>query len=246
MKASAGEQLAGLELASPRRDDDPSVALGDPGHSMLQDDLAARHPDVLGIGRRDLTVIDDSGPGHPERAHAGAARFDLPQRLAIDELDAFDAVGQAALMERFEPRQLLVANGDDHLPAPLRGNPFFGAVPVHRRRPRDRQPRLQRAGRVVDAGMDHARVVAGLMARGTGLLLEDAQAEPRMTQKQLAGSAKPDDPGADDDDVEHRQDDAVCPIPSRSTASSTRRRALFTSGRGGRWPAAPPVPRLSS
>jgi hypothetical protein len=57
---------------------------------------------------------------------------------------------------------------DDHLAAALVGDAALLAVVVHLACALHAQARLERAGRVVDARVDHARVVAGLMRADLG------------------------------------------------------------------------------
>ena len=60
---------------------------------------------------------------------------------------------------------------------------------------------LQRPRRVVDARVDDAAVVAGLVEADLVLLVEDGDPQARTPRQQLARDGEPDDPGADDRDV---------------------------------------------
>ena len=64
--------------------------------------------------------------------------------------------------------------------------------------PLDAQPRLQRVGRIVEAGVDHAAVVRGRRLARPRVPLEDADRAPAPRDRQRRG--QPDDAGADDDD----------------------------------------------
>ena len=75
------------------------------------------------------------------------------------------------------------------------------AVLVHLARALDAQARLQRAGHVVDAGVDHAGVVAGLVGADVGLALEHAHRRAWIARDQLARDRETDDPAADDRQV---------------------------------------------
>jgi hypothetical protein len=59
--------------------------------------------------------------------------------------------------------------------------------------------RLQRAGRVIQAGVHHSAVASGLVNRDLGLLLEDQHFGIGMAQAELACSRQPQDPRSDDD-----------------------------------------------
>ena len=67
--------------------------------------------------------------------------------------------------------------------------PALVAVLVHLARALHAQARLQRARRVVDAGVDHARVVAGLMGAELALALEHADRGARARAR--AARARP-------------------------------------------------------
>ena len=69
--------------------------------------------------------------------------------------------------------------------------------------PRPAEPGLERAGRVVDAGMDDAAVAPGLVRRDVALLLEHRDGGVRAQLGQAARHGEPDDPGADDPDSHH-------------------------------------------
>ena len=74
--------------------------------------------------------------------------------------------------------------------APLR------AVLIQLARALHAQARLERAGHVVDAGVDHARVVAGLMRADLGLALEHADRRLRVAPDQLARDRQAHDPAS--------------------------------------------------
>ena len=61
---------------------------------------------------------------------------------------------------------------------------------------------LQRARFVVDPGVDDAAVVAGLVARDHGFLLQDREPQVRSALQELARHRQADDPASDHDAVE--------------------------------------------
>src|SRR5256714_7425639 len=79
-----------------------------------------------------------------------------------------------------------------------------GAVVVHRARPFHAEACLQRSWLVVDAGVDHAGAVAGLVCGQLALALENAYAAPRAAGEELARHGEPEDAPADDGDVTPR------------------------------------------
>ena len=65
------------------------------------------------------------------------------------------------------------------------------------------ETRLQAARGVVDAGMDHATVVAGLVPGRAGLFLQQEDFCVRVNLGQLHGRGHAHDAAADDDEVVH-------------------------------------------
>src|SRR5690606_39063888 len=75
---------------------------------------------------------------------------------------------------------------------------------------------LERAGGVVDPGVDHAAVVAGLVLGNGRFLVEYAHAEPAPACEQLPGRGQAHDPGTHDRYVESL-------VRHRPALSSSRR-----------------------
>ena len=98
--------------------------------------------------------------------------LELPQALRTDQLEPGNTVRNATPVELLESRQLIGRGRDDHLAAPLVRDAVLVAVCGQRRRALDAQPRLERPGSVVDAGMDDAAVATCLMPRDLPLLVE--------------------------------------------------------------------------
>ncbi len=107
-----------------------------------------------------------------------------------------------APLELVEATELVVGRGDDQLAGhAARRSPRLSQYSYSSARASDAKPGLQRAGLVIDAGMDHPARVARLV-RGDGALALD-HGDPRavVAPAQLACDGKADDAGADDDDV---------------------------------------------
>ena len=95
-------------------------------------------------------------------------------------------------------------HGDDELAAALGASiPWSAQYSYSRGRALHAQPRLQRAGRVVDAGVDDAAVVRGLVLAQRALALEHDHAQP--AQRQRPRGREPHDPSAGDRDVVHQR-----------------------------------------
>ena len=96
------------------------------------------------------------------------------------------------------PKRAGAANGDR---GPFVRDRALLAELVQLARTRRAQPRLERPRRVVDAGVDHAARVAGLVEADVVLLLEHRHAQVRRAPRELARRRQAEDSGADDGDV---------------------------------------------
>ena len=69
---------------------------------------------------------------------------------------------------------------------------------THRGRPPVAAKLRFAAGLVVDAGVNDAAVVPGLVRRQLALLLDDGESQAGLAQEELIGGGEPHDPTADD------------------------------------------------
>src|SRR5205814_186838 len=106
-----------------------------------------------------------------------------------------------ALPEALQAWQLLLFDGHDQLAALLVGNALLFAVRIRLQAALGTQPRLERAGRVVDASVDHPRVVTGLVLTGGRLLFEDRDPLAGPAHQQLTSGRQADDAAAHHHDV---------------------------------------------
>ena len=93
--------------------------------------------------------------GSSSRSRSGPIRSSPGTPLAVPRRSSSSSRGSSSGLRR-----------DDHLAVPPSLDPALVAVVVQRRRALDAEPRLQRAGRVVDAGVDDAARVAALVGGG--------------------------------------------------------------------------------
>src|SRR5690606_23820287 len=119
-------------------------------------DGAALRAHLVRVGRRDTPEVDDARAGAPQRADARGVRLDLPESLRTHVLEALDAVRDGTLLERLEPRQLLLRQRDHELAGALDGDRVLLAEPLERRLALPAQACLERPWLVVQAGVDHA------------------------------------------------------------------------------------------
>ena len=168
-------------------DDDARVnllALGAQHHAVGlavgADELRSRQEDGASIRRAaqkrlgELLGIDDAGLGRPERHRRIDGRLAFDDELAIDDLETFDAVGVAARLQRLELLPLAFVVRDDELSRFPVGHALARAELVQQAAPFDAEPRLQRARRIVHAGMDDAAVVRARVHPRTRMPLEHA------------------------------------------------------------------------
>jgi hypothetical protein len=106
------------------------------------------------------------------------------------------------LEQRLEPWQFRLRRGDDDLADGIDADPVLGAELLHQARTLDAEPRLVRARLVVDPGVDDAAVVAGLVRREAGFLLQDHQPQGRMRGEESPGGAQSHDAAPDHRHVE--------------------------------------------
>ena len=111
------------------------------------------------------------------------------------------SVGGAALMQVLESRNLLGGGGNHQLAAFLEWNRLLLAEAFHRGCSGNAIARLQGPGLVVEAGMNHAAVVAGLMGGHAGLLVHDDETHLREAAGDFQGGCQPHNSSADDEQV---------------------------------------------
>ena len=109
-------------------------------------------------------VVGDAGRGDHQGLQTDGVGLDLAQFFGADEAEAGQAVGFAALAEVFEAREFVGVGGDDDFATDLVGDGVFAAELDHGRGARHAEAGFQRAGLVVDAGVDDAAVVSALVA----------------------------------------------------------------------------------
>ena len=146
-------------------------------------------------------VVDDGGRGGVDGADGGGVRLQLAQAVPVDQGEAGDGVGRAALEESLETRQLGRLGGDDDLAHALDADTLARAELRQEPGALDAEAGLERAGPVVDPRVDDAAVVTGLVLAESRLLLQDHEAGPGRGPEEGAGGGEADDPSADDGDV---------------------------------------------
>ena len=96
---------------------------------------------------------------------AGRVRLDLAQLVALDPTQARHAVRRRPPLELAQAVELRRVERDDELPALAQRQPTLGAVGAQELAAAPAETRLERSRRVVDACVDDAAVVTGLVER---------------------------------------------------------------------------------
>ena len=225
LEPRAPHEHARLHVARGRRHHHATVAPPDPRRAGPGADHAPAPRELRGVGPRHLRVVDDPGLRHEERRDPGGVRLVLAELLGAEASHPIQAVGLAASLELVEPRHLVGARGDDDLPAPLEADPVLLAEALEERAPASARRRLEGAGFVVEARVDHAAVVARLV-RGEGrLLLQHDERQPRAAGEQCQRRREADDASSDDDGVDaHHGAPRALPWPPHDGSAVLRQR----------------------
>jgi hypothetical protein len=110
-------------------------------------------------------------------------------------LQVVHAIGAGAGRDGIELGDLGFAGGDDQLAAASMGNRAFGAVGVKLLAAGNAKPRLERSGRIVDAGVDHLAVARADAGAERRFGFEDQHLATQGGEPARRGEA--DDAGAD-------------------------------------------------
>ncbi len=136
-----------------------------------------------------------------QRADAITVRLDLAKLITFEEAQALDAVGQAALMQGMQTWDFVGRGRHHQLAAFFKGNRVFQAEALHGGATSDAVARLERASAVVNAGVDHSAVVAGLVGGDAVFFLDNQQALAGKAAGIFEGGGEPDDAGSDDEKI---------------------------------------------
>jgi hypothetical protein len=161
----------------------------------------ASRPLQLGRERETEGVgVDDARPRREQAGHGAHARL-APLHLGpVHQREAGRAVPGASPRELLEHADLGVLRGHDELAEGAVGDALAHAARVQALPTLHAEARLPRAGRVVDARMDHAAVPARRLAGDTAVALEHDHAPAGSRQGGTAGEA--DHARAHHDDVD--------------------------------------------
>ena len=157
------DEVAGGERASSGVDGQAVGAGGDGEDSGTGEDLAAGLLEEPGVGVGDFVVVYDGGLGGVDGLDTVGAGLDFSESLQAYDLKAGDAVGRAPAVKLLEGRDLGFLGGYDDFAAVFVVDAVLVAELFEESGAAYAVLRLQGAGAVVDARVDAAVVVAGLV-----------------------------------------------------------------------------------
>ena len=117
-------------------------------------------------------VVDDARLGDEQAADRADVRFVLANPVGIEALDAMQSVRATPPLQLVERSDLRGRSRDDDLATALVPDPGRGTQPLQLDPAGRAQLRFQRARAIVEAAVDHAAVVAALVAADAVLGLE--------------------------------------------------------------------------
>jgi hypothetical protein len=133
-------------------------------------------------------------------------RLDVAQLLSPEEAHAGYAVRHGSLVDVIQPSALDLVECDEQLPALVVRDAAPCAELAQHRHAAPTQGRLERAGRVVEAGVHHAAVAPGLMLGERVLLLQQRDRGVGVDLEQPAGYRSAEDATADHGDAVRAHD----------------------------------------
>ena len=175
------------------------------GAAIGADQSGAGEEEYAGVGTRaeqrfhERLGVEDAALGRPESRDRRHRRLTRVDEAGVDELQPFDAVRRAAPRERLELIVLAGVMRNNQLAAFHVGNGMLRAELVQQAPTLDAQPRFQRTGGIVEAGVNHAAVVRARFEARPSVPLD--QAHGVSTHRDGASGGEPGHAGADDGDV---------------------------------------------
>ena len=180
----------------------PSGAAG----AQTEDSRASRHAGTR-RGEPGHQRVADAGIVHnallrdAQGGHAAHVRLDLAHLAGAEPSQAFQAVGAAARFQVAETGHLGLVGGHHDFAADLVRDAVLQAKRHHLADARNRQARFDRSGFVIQPGMQHAAVMAGLVAPHLVFLFKHGDAGAGEPEAQTVCGGQSDDAAADDDDA---------------------------------------------
>ena len=128
LQTAAVDERFGLDAAFGRLEMDPGRGHLDVGDLPPVADVAPELRHVVGVRASDGDVVDDAGLRNVKSSQSASVRLEVGDLLPRQTSESIEPVGAAAALELVEPRDLVLAGGDDELAALLERNVFLLAV----------------------------------------------------------------------------------------------------------------------
>jgi hypothetical protein len=177
----------------------------------LQREHGAGALGVAEVGEHERVAVDDAGGRRVQRRDRAQLRLHAAHFAEADRGHVGDAIGMRLAADPLQLLELRVLGGDDQLAAAAVRHAALGAVGVQALAPRDAGARLERALRVIDAGMDHLGVARAGMRADRVLGFDDHDLAPG--ERERARHREAHQPRADHDRVNAIH--AGIPFPGR-------------------------------
>jgi hypothetical protein len=144
-------------------------------------------------------TVDDAGLRRAQRRDAGELRLERLCGSSIDDLHPFDAVELRLLEQRFEAGHLACVGRNHKLSAFAMRHAMRGAEVVEHAPAARTVMRAQRAGRIIEPGVDYLAVARGYSGSDRARRLGDDHLLPG--DRQSTRDRKPNRPGPDHEDL---------------------------------------------
>ena len=163
LQPSAIDERPGVNFLARCLQDKPIRCLRNANHFGIESNLATVFCDNLGIFEGHSHVIHDPGIWRPKPLDPSGVGLVFGDSLSGDFGQSGYAIGSTATVQLFQPGQFLFACGDHHLATQFVREFVLLAESHHPPGAFDDHLCFETAWFVVEASMDHAAVVAGLV-----------------------------------------------------------------------------------
>ncbi|MCY1435616.1 hypothetical protein D9M71_517170 [compost metagenome] len=201
-QARAGDQKAPVVLLVTGAYHHFVRALVDGDHFAVVADFATGGFELTAHGSSDLGVVHDAARRHKDTTQADDVRLALAQFGGRQPV-TLDAVGFGTVPQRAHALHFQIVRGHQQLATLVVTDAVLVAEGLGGLVAFQAETRFQAARRVIDAGVDHAAVVAGLVLGRAGLFLQQEDFRVRVNLGQLHGRGHAHNAATDDDEVVH-------------------------------------------
>ena len=145
----------------------------------VENDLASSARNQLGVLLSNDGVVHDAGRRNLQGPDSTAVWLNLAKLVALEDAQSRHAICDPALMQLLQTWNFFRAGSDHQLAALLERDSLLLTEAFHGRGPGHAIPRFQRAGFVVETGVDDSAVVPRLMSSNVIFFIYDQKAHCR-------------------------------------------------------------------